>query len=52
MADKIAKTDLEPLFKVEVIYPQTGTSERPGGQQVGNMHTAIRITQVANARFQ
>ena len=31
-------------LKVELIYIQTGTTERPGGQQAGMPATAVRVT--------
>lgn len=31
-------------LKIEVIYTQTGTTERPGGQQAGLPASMIRVT--------
>jgi peptide chain release factor len=31
-------------FRVEVIYTQTGTTERPGGQHAGSPAREVRVT--------
>jgi peptide chain release factor 1 len=31
-------------LQIELIYMQTGTTERPGGQQAGAPATAVRVT--------
>lgn len=31
-------------YSVEVIYTQTGTTQRPGGQHAGSPATEIRVT--------
>jgi protein subunit release factor A len=36
----------EEELKFEVIYSQTGTTERPGGQQAGNPHSSVRISHI------
>jgi protein subunit release factor B len=33
-------------YKVEVIYEQTGTTQRPGGQHAGNPATSVRVTHI------
>lgn len=35
-----------PDFKIDLIYLQTGTTERPGGQQAGTPATAVRVTHI------
>ncbi len=34
------------LLKIELIYRQTGTTERPGGQQAGAPAADVRITHI------
>jgi len=33
-------------FKIEVIYEQTGTTQRPSGQQAGMPASSVRITHI------
>jgi protein subunit release factor A len=39
-----AQKRLAAECRVEVIYTQTGTTNRPGGQHAGNPATEIRVT--------
>jgi protein subunit release factor A len=33
-------------YKIEVIYEQTGTTERPGGQHAGSPACSVRVTHI------
>ena len=33
-------------FKYEIIYPQTGTSQRPGGMQPAGLQPDVRVTHI------
>jgi len=40
----VAKKYNSEDYKIELIYVQTGTTERPGGQHAGSPATKIRVT--------
>jgi protein subunit release factor A len=43
MIDDQSRTTVAAECVVEVIYVQTGTTQRPGGQQAGSPATAVRV---------